>query len=231
VRTTPREEFVYAGELKFRKHKPFVDAKTARPQIKFVWDLKQPLPDELLQELTFGLEHTQKGDHKSTTRTSVGRSRSPSSFDELKKAYTYVLGGPGDRIVVPEHQHYQVKLKNFLVSRGVHADMEADFIDVSFSVPETECIGEIKVTRNLTLAQAFRAALGQVIEYGYLRCRKLPHMIIFLDQCLDPERLKIATALGISVVAFEHETFTTLNPEVAPGGLLKLFSGAQSAGA
>jgi hypothetical protein len=108
--------------------------------------------------------------------------------------------------------------------------MEEDFIDVRFSVPETGCIGEIKVTRNLKLPEAFHAALGQVIEYGYLRCPKLPHMIIFLDRRLDPERLKIATALGLSVVTFEAETFRLLNPEVAPKGLAGLFTASSAAG-
>jgi hypothetical protein len=44
-----------------------------------------------------------------------------------------------------------------------------------------EFIGEIKVTRNLTLAQAFRAALGQLLEYGHLLFAEPPHLIIFLS--------------------------------------------------
>jgi len=47
--------------------------------------------------------------------------------------------------------------------------MEKDFVDVSFSVDEQDFIGEIKVTRNLTLAQAFRAALGQLLDYSHIR--------------------------------------------------------------
>ena len=43
--------------------------------------------------------------------------------------------------------------------------MEKDFVDVSFSASRQDFIGEIKVTRYLTLAQAFRAALGQLLDY------------------------------------------------------------------
>lgn len=95
--------------------------------------------------------------------TAKSHSRAPSSFDELRKAYSYVLG-TAERTVIPEHQNYQVRLSQFLKDRGVTAEMEKNFVDVSFSVDGESFIAEIKVTRNLTLAQAFRTALGQLLE-------------------------------------------------------------------
>ena len=49
--------------------------------------------------------------------------------------------------MVPEHQNYQVRLTRFLADRGVRAEMEKDFVDVSFSAGGQDFIGEIKVTR------------------------------------------------------------------------------------
>jgi hypothetical protein len=51
-------------------------------------------------------------------------------------------------------------LRKFLNDKSLSVEMERDFVDVSFST-KSECfIGEIKVTRNLTLAQ--RSALHSV---------------------------------------------------------------------
>ena len=40
--------------------------------------------------------------------------------------------GTAERTVVPEHQNYQVRLSKFFSERGVKAEMEKDFVDVSF---------------------------------------------------------------------------------------------------
>jgi hypothetical protein len=45
------------------------------------------------------------------------RTRRPANLDEYKKAFSYVIGRL-DRTVVPAHQHYQVRLKDFLRRRG-----------------------------------------------------------------------------------------------------------------
>ena len=68
--------------------------------------------------------------------------------------------------------------------------MERDFIDVAFVLSDPY-IGEIKVTQNLSIAQAFRSAFGQVVEYRYLRSTNNPKMIVFLDQRLDGPRLEL----------------------------------------
>ena len=65
------------------------------------------------------------------------------------------------------------------------------------SVGGQDFIGEIKVTRNLTLAQAFRAALGQLHDYGDLRVGKRPEMIMFVDQPLDQRRLTLQVHLRL----------------------------------
>jgi hypothetical protein len=215
VRTNPREDFVYAGEMEYEEHNSFKDPSSGRPQMRFVWRLKNRIPDLLLQELTFGVVKRGKQPHSAGKK----HSRAPSSFDELKKAYSYVLG-TAERTVVPEHQNYQVRLTKFLADRGVRAEMEKDFVDVSFSAGGQDFIGEIKVSRNLTLAQAFRAALGQLLDYGNL-LQKPPAMIMLLDQTLDQRRLKLASMLKIAVVVAEGEKFVLLNPDCAAAPQLK----------
>jgi len=212
IRTTPREDFVYAGELEYLEHATFKDPSSGRPQMRYVWRLKNSLPEPLYQELTFGLPKTARLQEREKGRHGKGHSRAPSSFDELRKAYSYVLG-TAERTVIPEHQNYQVRLSQFLKDRGVTAEMEKNFVDVSFSVDGESFIGEIKVTRNLTLAQAFRTALGQLLEYGHFLFAEPPHLIMFLDQKLDEKRLRLASVLKIAVVFGDGAEFVLLNPE------------------
>jgi hypothetical protein len=179
--------------------------------------LKSPIPDPLLQELSFGSTASSR-----RVGTAKRRSRAPSSFDELKKAYGYLLGNI-ERIVVPEHHNYQVRLSTFLAGKGIDADMEADFVDVSFSLEGSNYIGEIKVTRNLTIVQAFRAALGQLLDYAHTRGATPPQMIMFLDRPPDKIRLELASLLSISVVHGEGERFVLLNPGRSNSQLAALF--------
>ena len=226
VRLNTREDFVYAGELKYDSHMPFVDVASGKPQIKFFWKLKTPLPDQLLEELTFGPSNVKRKVHPGKPKEQP--SRAPSSFDEFKKAYSYVLG-TAERTVIPEHQNYQVRLSQFLAKRGVAAQMEKDFVDVSFSTGGDEYIGEIKVTRNLTLSQAFRTALGQLLEYSYLLFKRPPNMVMLLDRRLDQRRVDLASGLKVAVVVWDGTKFVLLNPNSCPTSLCCLFKTAQSA--
>jgi hypothetical protein len=222
VRTNPGEDFVYAGELEYMEHTAFKDP-SGRPQMRYVWRLKNPLPEHLYQELTFGLPKTSKSAAAGKAEPGKRHSRAPSSFDELRKAYSYVLG-TAERTVIPEHQNYQVRLSQFLKGRNITAEMEKNFVDVSFSVDGESFIGEIKVTRNLTLAQAFRAALGQLLEYGHLLFAEPPNLIMFLDQKPDERRLQLASVLSIAVVVGDGEGFVLLNPDGSRPYLSKIFS-------
>jgi hypothetical protein len=92
--------------------------------------------------------------------------------------------------------------------------MERNFVNVSFVLDQDSYIGEIKVTRNLTIAQAFRAALGQLLEYGHLLFAEPPDLVMFLDQEPDKRRLQLAAKLNIAVVSGRDEQSVLLNPEV-----------------
>jgi len=219
VRTRRGEDFIYAGELDYVEHRQFTDMSSGKAQLRFIWRLHDRLPDSLLQELTFGIR---KG-KRSPPPSAKSHSRAPSSFDELRKAYSYVLG-TAERTVVPEHQNYQVRLNQFLKDKGVEATLEKNFIDIAFSLDGESFIGEIKVTRNLTIPQAFRAALGQLLEYAYLLFPAPPNMIMFLDQKIDSNRIQLASLLKIAVVVERGEDFVILNPECCPATLNNVFS-------
>ena len=96
-------------------------------------------------------------------------------------------------------------------------------MDVSFSLGEQDFIGEIKVTRNLTLVQAFRAALGQLLDYGYVGMGKRRQVVMFLDQPLDHQRLSLASLLKIAVVVCDGEKFVLSNPDESTPALKMVF--------
>src|ERR1700730_514192 len=122
------------------------------------------------------------------------------------RACSYVLGEL-DRTVSPEHYNYQVRLKKFLESRKIQAQFEKDFIDVMFSIGASDFIGEVKVTGWLRIDQAFRAALGQLLDYAHTRCSGPIGLVMFLDKDLDPRRLELASNLGIAVVVERADRF------------------------
>jgi hypothetical protein len=141
--------------------------------------------------------------------------RRPSTFEEYKIAYQYLVDS-SDRTIVPAHYNYQVHLKRMLTKRGVECEFERGFVDVAFKLQKMHFIGEIKVTTTLQLANAFRFALGQLLEYAHLKYQRQTHMIMFLDRPLDAKRLALATELQISVVVQDKNRYRLMNPSVAP---------------
>jgi hypothetical protein len=215
ARNRPGEPFVYLGELEYAAHTEFRDESTGDLQQSYTWRLRDPLPEELLAELTFGVGQTPKlrrGAER--TPSNARKGRRPATLDEYKKAYSYAVGA-SDRTVIPEHHYYQVRLRQHLKAQGVEAVFEKDFIDVAFTTGGRLFIGEIKVTTHLSLPEAFRTALGQLIEYAHLKHEIPPGMVMFLDHRLDERRVALATKYEITVIAEESGQYVVLNPEVA----------------
>jgi hypothetical protein len=216
VRNQPKELFAYLGELEYATHTEFRDEVTGDIQQSYTWHLRHLLSEDLLAELTFGVERTNKRRRPAPGPVGVARKgRRPASLDEYKKAYSYAVGA-GDRTVIPEHYNYQVRLKKYLEGRGIGAEFETSFIDVTFTAGGRPFIGEIKVTTHLSLPEAFRTAIGQLIEYAHLKFERPPGMVMFLDHRLDERRVALASKYAISVIAEEGGRYVVLNPEVAP---------------
>lgn len=218
VRNSPGEAFAYLGELDYAAHTEFKEEGSGDLQQSYSWRLRHPLPEDLLAELTFGVKRPRARQRKEAVAGRAGRARKgrrPATLDEYKKAYSYAVG-TADRTVIPEHHNYQVRLGNYLGGRGLEAEFERDFIDVAFSAGGWRFIGEIKVTTHLSLPEAFRSALGQIIEYAHLKHETPPGMIMFLDHRPDDRRVALATKYAITVVAEEEGRYLILNPDVAP---------------
>ncbi len=134
----------------------------------------------------------------------VPRPRKPSDqFNHLKRAIHYLLEG-GEKKKIRRHQHYQVRLKRLLDLHGATTRvLEEDYVDVKFNWKGRAFIGEIKVTtEHVGPNAAFRAALGQILEYEHLKAAgRSAQMIIFLDKPVDNQRTELASKLGIAVVA------------------------------
>lgn len=131
-----------------------------------------------------------------------GNSRKPADLRILLNSYEYMIKG-GKRRAFRPHKDFQLRLERYLENVGIsNSKAELDYVDVTFSYAKQPFIGEVKVTNGyINSRQAFRAALGQVLEYRFTRHWKAaPNMIIFLDQKVDAARLELAAQLKISVV-------------------------------
>jgi hypothetical protein len=113
--------------------------------------------------------------------------------------FRYAVGNL-ERQVVPAHQHYQTRLRGHFEARGVTAKWEQDFVDVRWEMGGVTWIGEVKLTQYLTPAEAFRAALGQLLVYGATQFTEPPRMVMFLDHSPGERLLRLAERLGVAVV-------------------------------
>jgi hypothetical protein len=220
ARARSKERFTYLGELDYKAHREFT-APDNRPQQEYLFRLKSSVPDDVLEALTGG---------QSTQPASMARTRSRPAgqrgarMDEYRKAFAYALGRL-ERVLEPRHQHYQVRLQRFLAAKGIMATWEQDFIDVQFTIGDARYIGEIKVTGAMRPEEAFRTALGQLLDYAHLRFPSPPGMIMFLDCQLDPARVHLAAELGIAVVSEveQHFRLESLAGRAVDEGLGALF--------
>ena len=93
-----------------------------------------------------------------------------------------------------------MRLRAHFEAQGVSAEWERDFIDVRWEHGGVTWIGEVKLTRYLSAAEAFRTALGQLLVYGATHFSEAPRMVMFLDQTPGERLLRLADTLGIAVV-------------------------------
>ena len=171
ARRADKEPFAYLGEVRWTDHEQFSNER--RLQQRYVLKLRVPVPDGLLAELNGGA--AQRSYTPTQTRPTTApanlpaisrpRTRRPATLDEYHRAFRYALGTL-EREVVPAHQHYQMRLRAHFEAKGVPAEWERDFIDVRWEHGGVTWIGEVKLTRYLSAAEAFRTALGQLLVYG-----------------------------------------------------------------
>jgi hypothetical protein len=93
-----------------------------------------------------------------------------------------------------------MRLRAHFEAVGVAAEWARDFIDVRWERGGETWIGEVKLTRYLMAAEAFRAALGQLLVYGATQFTEPPRMVMFLDQSPGERLLRLAERLGVAVV-------------------------------
>ena len=193
------------GEVRWTDHEQF--SNEGRLQQRYVLKLRVPVPGGLLAELNGG--ETQRSDTATQTEPTTGpgnrpaisrpRTRRPATLDDYHRAFRYALGTL-EREVVPAHQHYQMRLRAHFEAQGVSAEWERDFIDVRWEHGGATWIGEVKLTRYLSAAEAFRTALGQLLVYGATHFSEVPGMVMFLDQKPGEPLLRLAERLGVAVV-------------------------------
>lgn len=147
-------------------------------------------------------------------------------LEKYKKKFSYAIGAHSVT-VNKDHQAYQLRLKRFLERRGLTPQLEKKYIDVEFEIGSERFIGEIKVTKNwLSIEEAFRIALGQILDYGHAHSEDEPKLLVMFDRTVDSRHVQLADALNVGVV-FEltKGRFKILNPKTVPA-LEKIFEAA-----
>ena len=182
-----------------------------------LWKIKTQLAEKFLQRLKTG--KPLKGSNGPGNSNGQG-----SQLEQMKKRFSYVIGR-AERIVNRFHLKYQIRLETFLKAKGVTPLFEKDKIDVQFSLGADHFIGEVKVTNWLSIDEAFRISLGQILDYAHTRVTDKPGLVIFLDKNVDEQRrLDLATKLGIAVVVERGKSdYVVLNPDVSES-LASLFA-------
>jgi 5-methylcytosine-specific restriction protein A len=196
VRHRDRDAFTYLGEMRYDSHQQFTDADD-RPQMRYAFQLDNEVPDTLLAQLYGGQPTSRPPNRQAAAATSIAtkpRTRRPTTFGQTRQAFAYAVGATS-RTVVPAHHNYQVLLQQFLTAKGIQAEWERDFVDVRFTLNGVDFIGEIKVTSYLTLDEAFRTALGQLLFYGHMQFAGMPGLIMLLDRAPDAKPSGISLKL------------------------------------
>jgi hypothetical protein len=192
-------------------------------QLQSIRELTLDSADDLARTLRRKVSVVPAQVTRAKPRIAYPRRRRSSPFTDMKSAVAFLVGS-AERTLVPAHYNYQVRLKQFLKSKGIASNMERDFVDVDFSIDGERWIGEIKITTHLTPEQAFRTALGQILDYASVLFETPPRMAIFLEFHPDEKRLILASKLGIAVVVAEDDDFTLVNSPASCESFSDLFS-------
>src|SRR3972149_1582965 len=87
------------------------------------------------------------------------------------------------KIIIPKHNKLSNSFCNWLVSKGISAKREENYIDVLFEVAGVNYIAELKVAYGVGTTKSIRESLGQLLEYNYYPGRSMKgQWIIVLDQ-------------------------------------------------
>ena len=151
--------------------------------------------------------------------------RKPADLSSEVTSYEYLVKG-GRRTAFRPHKEFQARLEDYLKKAGASdVSPELDFIDMRFTHGGRLYIGEVKVTNGYIRPRAaFRAALGQMLDYCFTRdWKSAPQMAIFLDQRVDAARLALAARLKVSVVVEEAPGVFRLANSYGDAALRSLF--------
>jgi hypothetical protein len=190
-----------------------------------IFQIKNGLAEAFLERFDGGETNDRSGGNAAKKLKSRIK-RAVADLGTLKKRFSYTIGKQERRVNL-FHLKYLQRLEKFLKAKKLAPKFEEDFVDVEFSSGSDRFIGEVKVTNWLSIGEAFRIALGQILDYGCDPARKNAKLIIFLDkEVKESRRIQLATRLGISVVAERApRTYVLQNPEVK-NGLEELFAAA-----
>ncbi len=145
----------------------------------------------------------------------IGTRRRSAAPPKERTGYSYLAVERQIR-VKERHECFKKQLKTYLEDRDLTPEFEKDFIDVRFSIGPRQFFGEIKVSTPPSTIEAFRMAVGQLLDYRHSYFHERSAAIMFLDCRVSQEKLDLATKLGIGVVCQLNGAFSLCNPKLHP---------------
>lgn len=113
-----------------------------------------------------------------------------------KEAFEYWV--EGKRTVNPYHTILQAKYVAFLKEGGFSPIEDENYIDIQYKKNGSLYLSEVKPTDNIKTKYAIRAAIGQILEYGY-KCNKKVKLEIVIGSEPTKSEIEFVNSLGITL--------------------------------
>jgi hypothetical protein len=156
--------------------KPYIRIKSPVSDIEF---FPQPIPIEKPSNHRFK-SFTYVDRFPASKIKSHDSKRSPSALAEDG----YYRESPSNlKRIIPKHNKLSNRFCRWLITKGISAKQEENYIDIIFEVGNENYMAELKIVYGVGTTKAIRESLGQLLEYNHYPGRHVKgKWLIVLDQ-------------------------------------------------
>jgi hypothetical protein len=109
----------------------------------------------------------------------------------------------GNRSVEPLHHRLQELFIQHLKAKGINPALNVDYVDVQYEAAEVTTFCEVKPTDNVETRYAIRAAIGQLLEYRYVRHLPTAAVEIVLGSRPSDDEIGFVKSLTIGLTYYD----------------------------